>query len=74
VQNLSIRFGTNKTLKINVFKQLGFLAFISEMHRYLHCQLHKIHNYVLAMIDWFLHKEFIITEKYLLLPGKYSEL
>lgn len=35
------------------------------MQRYLHCKLHKIHNYVLAVIDWFLHKEFSTTEKYL---------
>lgn len=65
LQNLSTYFSSNKTLKINVFKQLDFLSFILEMQRYLHCKLHKIHSYVLAVIDWFLHKEFTTTEKYL---------
>lgn len=64
LQNLAIYFSSNKTLKINVFKQLDLLSFILEMQRYLHCKLHKIHSYVLAVIDWFLHKEFTTTEKY----------
>lgn len=75
LQNLSIHFSSNKTLKINVSKQFEFLSFILEMQRYLHCKLHDIHNYVLAAIDWSLHKQFTTTEKYLhFFPEKYSEL
>lgn len=46
----------------------------SQTQKYLHCKWHKIHNYVLAVIDWFLHKKFTATGKYLCPPGKYSEL